>query len=101
MGKNKKVSGGDKSVMEGLSCFAAHENLNLPCKKKECRYWHAVGNKENLNCVMIAAKKGPMTLQQVGEMFNVARMRICQIEKAAKKFLKNSTPDFLSDFKNT
>ena len=81
MGKNKKLSRGDKSVVKGLSCFAAHENLNLPCKKKECRYWHAVGNKENLNCVMIAAKKGPMTLQQVGEMFNVTRMRICQIEK--------------------
>tara|TARA_B100001250_G_C19796952_1_gene789175 strand:+ start:127 stop:432 length:306 start_codon:yes stop_codon:yes gene_type:complete len=101
MGKNKKYSRDDKSIVKGLSCFAAHEKLNLGCKKKDCRYWHNMKDKDNLNCTIIAAKKGPMTLQQVGEIFNVTRMRICQIEKAAKKFLKNSTPDFLSDFKNS
>ena len=101
MGKNKKYSSDDKTIIEDLSCFAAHEQLKLSCKKKECRYWHNMKDKSNRNCVIIAAKKGPMTLQQVGEMFDVTRMRICQIEKAAKKFLKNSTPDFLSDFKNS
>ena len=100
MGKGKKYSTKDKSVIEGLSCFAAHEELKLSCKKRDCRYWHSMKDKNNLNCVIVAAKKGPMTLQQVGEIFSVTRMRICQIEKAAKKFLKNSTPDFLSDFKS-
>ena len=34
---------------------------------------------------MLAAKEGPMTLQEIGEIFDVTRMRICQIEKSIMK----------------
>jgi len=33
------------------------------------------------NCTLIATKKGPMSLQQIGDILGVTRMRICQIEK--------------------
>jgi DNA-directed RNA polymerase specialized sigma subunit len=36
---------------------------------------------EHQNCTLIASKKGPMSLQQIGEILGVTRMRICQIEK--------------------
>ena len=49
------------------------------------------------NCVILAAEDGPMTLQEVGDIFNVTRMRICQIEKLAKRFLRSSAPSILSD----
>ena len=45
---------------------------------------------------MIAADKGPMTLQEIGDIFGVTRMRICQIEKSVLKKLCSRTID-LSD----
>jgi DNA-directed RNA polymerase sigma subunit (sigma70/sigma32) len=30
---------------------------------------------------MVAANKKEMTLQEIGDIFNLTRMRICQIEK--------------------
>jgi DNA-directed RNA polymerase specialized sigma subunit len=36
---------------------------------------------ENQNCTLVAARKGPLSLQQIGDMLGVTRMRICQIEK--------------------
>jgi DNA-directed RNA polymerase sigma subunit (sigma70/sigma32) len=45
------------------------------------------------NCAIIAAKSGPMTLQEIGEVFDVTRMRICQIEKTILKKLADHTED--------
>ena len=39
-------------------------------------------NPQNNNCVIIAAQTGPKTLQEIGEVFNITRMRVCQIEKS-------------------
>jgi DNA-directed RNA polymerase sigma subunit (sigma70/sigma32) len=36
---------------------------------------------EGHNCVMIAAMEGPHTLQKIGQIYGLTRMRICQIEK--------------------
>lgn len=40
-----------------------------------------IKSKENQNCTLIASKKGPMSLQEIGDILGVTRMRICQIEK--------------------
>ena len=95
--KNNK---GDEPILKGTTCFAAHKEACLPCKKSTCRYWQDMEDKEHLNCVIIAAAKGPMTLQQVGNIFNVTRMRICQIEKAAKQFLKSSPSKIIREIKS-
>jgi len=42
-----------------------------------------IDNYDSQNCTLIAAKQGPRTLQQIGDIFNITRMRICQIEKNA------------------
>ena len=42
-----------------------------------------------MNCTLIAAKKGPLTLQQIGDIFGVTRMRICQLEKRILKKIES------------
>ena len=90
----------DDPVLKGTTCFSAHKEAGIPCKKSSCRYWQDMENKEHLNCVIIAAATGPMTLQEVGNIFSVTRMRICQIEKAAKQFLKSSPSKIIREIKS-
>ena len=68
-------------------CFEECERHVFNCKKASCKYW--IASKENQNCTIIASKKGPHTLQEIGDIFNVTRMRICQIEKSIFQKLKN------------
>jgi hypothetical protein len=72
-------------------CFDAHSAKNIACRKKECKNWIKCG--KHLNCVLISAKDGPKTLQEIGEVFSLTRMRICQIEKSILGKLKSSLPD--------
>lgn len=62
------------------TCYSLHERTQSPCQNKACRY-----NVESVscqNCVLISAKKRS-TLQEIGDIYGVTRMRICQIEKKA------------------
>lgn len=63
------------------TCFAAHAEHGVCCKRTSCRSW--IDSKKHLNCVLLAAREGPMTLQHVGDVFGLTRMRICQVEKEA------------------
>ena len=69
----------DNDVIEGTTCFATHAKHRKCCSKKSCKYW--VKSKEMLNCSIVAAAHGPLTLQQIGDIFGLTRMRVCQIEK--------------------
>ena len=100
MNKRKKSTGKLKAKdlpIENITCFKACATLDVDCENDSCRYWKKMENKPHHNCVILAAKDGPMTLQQVGDIFSVTRMRICQIEKIAKQYLKTLTPKNLSD----
>ena len=95
--RQKKPRRKGSDVVEGLSCFRAHSEAGAACEKTDCRYWRKMKEEKHHNCVILAAEDGPMTLQEVGDIFNVTRMRICQIEKLAKRFLRSSAPSILSD----
>jgi len=69
-----------------MKCYEAHKNFQKNCKKSECRYW--IDSKENNNCTIIGAGCGPMTLQEIGNIFGITRMRVCQIEKKIMNKLK-------------
>lgn len=70
-------------VVLGTTCFAEHEKRNVSCKKLACRQW--MPSSCHLNCAVIAANMNDegLTLQQIGDIFDVTRMRICQLEKAS------------------
>jgi hypothetical protein len=62
-----------------MKCYDLHDNKSVCCNNKSCRMW--IKANEHMNCTLIASKKGPMSLQQIGDILGVTRMRICQIEK--------------------
>jgi len=74
-----------------MKCFEYYEKCdkNKFCSQKKCRYW--VGSTKFSNCSIVAAKLGPQTLQNIGEIYGITRMRICQIEKAIITKIKKST----------
>ena len=71
--------------VQNTTCFSEHKRQSIDCKKKSCKYFQR-GCKHN--CVLIAADEKEMTLQQIGDIFGVTRMRICQIEKIIMKKLQ-------------
>lgn len=62
-----------------MKCYQLHESNTVTCNNKTCRMW--IKAEDHQNCTIIASKKGPMSLQQIGDILGVTRMRICQIEK--------------------
>lgn len=67
---------------DNVTCFKAHQNKNKVCKNNSCRYWHNLDNK-NSNCIInLINNKDSHTLQEVGDLFDITRMRVCQIEKS-------------------
>jgi len=69
-------------------CFDIHEKYVVACQKLDCK--NHIIDSNNQNCVIVAAKKGPHTLQNIGKIYGLTRMRICQIEKNIIEKLKNS-----------
>jgi DNA-directed RNA polymerase sigma subunit (sigma70/sigma32) len=67
----------------GTTCFAEHEKMGVQCQKKSCRQW--MNSSCHMNCAIIAASQNDegMTLQQIGDIFSITRMRVCQLEKAS------------------
>jgi DNA-directed RNA polymerase sigma subunit (sigma70/sigma32) len=73
---------------EANKCFEVHAAYKVCCQKKSCKNY--IENASTQNCVIIAAQKGPHTLQNIGKIYGLTRMRICQIEKNIIQKLKNS-----------
>jgi hypothetical protein len=77
--------------VQEMTCFKAHKECKKQCTKSDCRYW--INHPSSQNCTLIASDEGPHTLQQIGEIFGVTRMRICQIEKSILKKLMSHTAE--------
>ena len=73
--------------IDDFSCFKAHEIKNKMCKNQKCRHWHNLN--EFNNCILNKINENePYTFQDIGDLFDITRMRICQIEKHAISKLK-------------
>ena len=81
-----------------MKCFEYNNMRKTSCAKKECRYW--IKNSKSQNCCLIASSEESknstekFTLQDIGDIFKVTRMRICQIEKIAINKLKDKFANF-------
>ena len=73
-------------VINNTTCFNEHLKKEKPCHKDGCRHW--MNCKSVYNCSIVASQNGPKTLQEIGDLCGLTRMRICQIEKAALKKVK-------------
>jgi hypothetical protein len=67
------------NLVNDKTCFSLHEKYDVNCQRNSCSNW--IDYSEGKNCVLIASKAGPKTLQEIGKIYNLTRMRICQIEK--------------------
>ena len=74
---------------KSTTCFDAHKNKKVNCQNKKCRYWHELDS--NNNCIINKSSDNPHTLQEIGDLFNITRMRICQIEKHTLEKIKKKT----------
>lgn len=76
------------AVLQDKTCFSLHKMYNISCQRKKCKNW--VNNEESNNCIIVSAMSGPKTLQEIGKIYNLTRMRICQIEKNVYEKIKHS-----------
>jgi DNA-directed RNA polymerase specialized sigma subunit len=74
------VQSKSSKALDGTTCFSYQEKSNVDCQRQRCQHW--IDHPESNNCVVIAAGKGPHTLQKIGQIYGLTRMRICQIEKS-------------------
>jgi DNA-directed RNA polymerase specialized sigma subunit len=68
------------------TCWETSEVNKTPCRNKKCRLWIKCNAKQN--CTIIAAHDGPKTLQEIGNLHELTRMRICQVEKEALRKIR-------------
>ena len=68
-----------EDIVQNTTCFEEHKKRSLTCDKSSCRNWMKC--EQHLNCAIIASDTVPWILQDIGDIFGVTRMRICQIEK--------------------
>jgi hypothetical protein len=76
-----------------LTCFELLSSVNddkASCKNKSCRF-----NFSNLcnGCALATLEKSEkerLTLQEIGDLYDLSRMRICQLEKQIVEKVVNS-----------
>jgi hypothetical protein len=77
-------------VLKGTTCFKVLKENGTNCQRKSCHNW--IPFESGNNCVMIASSDGTYTLQEIGKIYGLTRMRICQIEKEVLERAKALCP---------
>ena len=78
-------------MKDKITCFGKTILENFECKNTSCIYWYE--NCSNKNCIITASNEKSHTLQEIGDIFGISRMRICQIEKKAIDKIKKQVKD--------
>lgn len=79
-----------------MKCKQECVSSNKACQTNECR--HYIDFDADLNCSLVAADNGPMTLEEVAKRVGLSLVRIKQIEEAAlKKLSKRVDIDMVHD----
>ncbi|MAG26401.1 hypothetical protein CMI47_12700 [Candidatus Pacearchaeota archaeon] len=75
-----------------MKCFKAHQEYNAICNKKSCKYW--INSECDFNCTIIATSTSPKTFEEIASMYNLTKMRICQIQHNAVAKIKNKLKNY-------
>ena len=78
-------------MKDKITCFGKTILENFDCNNKDCIYWYKNGS--NKNCIINASNEKNHTLQEIGDIFGISRMRICQIEKKAINKIQKQIKD--------
>ncbi len=65
--------------VQNETCFSVYERLNVKCENQKCRYWFQ--HSDFQNCVINAANKRTFKQEELGNLYGLTRMRVCQLEK--------------------
>lgn len=76
-----------KVKLEVIKCYDAVDRSNLPCEKKSCKQW--IDHSRGKNCMFLTTQSGPLTLSEIGKIYGLTRMRICQLEKTICQKIRN------------
>lgn len=78
---------------EKETCFSILNNLedSRACVNRKCMFNCSRHKKSCSVVALLNEETGRLTLQGVGDMFDLSRMRICQIEKSIIEKLKKET----------
>ena len=66
-------------VLNGTTCYEEVEKYDCSCQRTSCKQW--IDHESGKNCMLITTQSGPLTLNEIGKIYGLTRMRICQIEK--------------------
>jgi hypothetical protein len=81
-------------MLINMKCYNYYAKQNLKCYKKECRYW--INCSSEGNCCITASSKSNKTLEDIGKIYGITRMRVCQIEKKIIQKIKKRVLETLS-----
>lgn len=81
--KKKKLSVIDNDT----TCHQLVEESGKSCQQKSCKQW--INFEKGKNCIFLTTQIGPLTLNEIGKIYGLTRMRICQIEKGIYQKIKS------------
>ena len=83
--------------LDSILCKKTRCPIKEVCSDNKCDWY--IKNEKHYNCTWVACNFGPFTLEKIGEMMNITRERVRQIEaKALKKLEKRGRRQRLQDF---
>jgi hypothetical protein len=74
-------------VVNNVTCYEAVDKNSCSCERKSCKQW--IDFPQGKNCTLITTQAGPLTLNEIGKIYGLTRMRICQIEKNIYQKIRN------------
>ena len=74
-------------IAQDQTCFDLVDSSSFNCQKSSCKQW--IPYEGGKNCVLITTRKSPLTLREIGDIYGLTRMRICQIEKKIYKKIRD------------
>ncbi|NBW06500.1 MAG: hypothetical protein EBR82_00565 [Caulobacteraceae bacterium] len=80
--RNKKLQ-----LIPETTCYEAIDKSSCTCQRKKCSKW--IEFEQGKNCLLITTQQGPLTLNEIGKIYGLTRMRICQIEKGIYQKIRN------------